>query len=314
MAFTAKELDEWVKGLELSPDDQKIVLEKLGSEKALSKVGSSIMAQRDYSKGMDELKAEKTRLEADLQKKIADEDKKSEDYARSLGTWKTDKEKVLNDAIAAREAAEARLTAVQSKIKEIAPSYAIPESELSSVLNPPASAATTHRSDPPREADTGKFVSKDDFNSTVMNYAKLPAIIFDLGQQHLQLFGPNAPPPDFSALMEEAPKNKLTLKQMWEQKFKVPERRAAIAKETHDKEIADAEKRGAESERTKLLAENPGAAATVRRETGGGSPILDIARKHAKDAPPNAAPSPMRGIEAAISAFNQGTYRTGTGS
>lgn len=312
MAFTATELNEWVKGLELSADDQKIVLEKLGSEKALPKVGSSIMAQREFSRSMDELKAERTRLESDFQKKINDEEAASRAYQNDLGKWKTDKEKILNDAIAAREQAEARLTAVQTKIKEIAPTYAIPESELSSVLTPLASNPPPRRDDPPRDVDTGKFVKQEDFNRVVLDYAKLPAIMVAIEREHLRLFGPNAEMPDFIALMEEAPKAKLPLRQMWEQKFKVAERRAEIAKTAHDAEIADAEKRGAERTRTQMLAENPGLGANVRRESQVGSPVLDISRKHAKDGKPNTDPSPARGVEAAVAAFGHGTYRTGT--
>ncbi|HXP82581.1 MAG TPA: hypothetical protein VN976_21965 [Verrucomicrobiae bacterium] len=314
MPFGATELQEWVKGLDISPEDQRVVLEKLGGEKVIVKVGSSIMAQRDYSRGMDELKAEKTRLETDFQRKVAEEERVSQEYMGSLGKWKTDKEKVLNDAVLAREQAEQRVTAIQGKIKELAPTYAIPESELSSLLAPVTAPAAPRRDDPPREPDTGKFVSKEDFNNTVMNYAKLPAIIFALGQEHLQLFGPNAPPPDFVALMEQAPKNKLSLRQQWEQTFKVPERRTEIAKTAHDKEILEAEKRGGERVRSEMLAENPAAGVTIRREGQPGSPVLEISRKHVKDGKPNTEPSPMRGVEAAIAAINQGTYKTGTGT
>jgi hypothetical protein len=312
MAFTSTELQEWVKGLELSADDQKIVLEKLGSEKVITKVGTSIMAQRDYSRGMDELKAEKTRIEADLAIKIKDEEKKSADYMNELGGWKRDREKVLDEAVSAREQAEQQLAAVQTKIKQLAPTYAIPESELSSILTSPAPSTTPRKQDPPREVDTGKFVSKDDFNHVVMNYAKLPAIMVVIEREHARLFGPQAEMPDFIALMEEAPKNKLTLHEMWERKFKVPERRAEIAKTAHDAEILAAEKRGAEAATSKMLAENPGIGNTVRRENHVGSPVLDISRKNAKDGAPNSSPSPARGVEAAIAAFGQGTYRTGT--
>lgn len=313
MAFGQTELQEWVKGLEISPEDQKIVLEKLGSEKALPKVGSSIMAQRDYSRSMDELKAEKTRLEEDFKKKVADEDRAYQNDTNSLLKWKTDTEKVLLDATTAREQAESKLAAVQAKIKELAPTYAIPESELSSVLTP-ATTPITRKEDPPRDVESGKFVSKDDFNRVVMDYAKLPAIMVAIEREHLRLFGQQAEMPDFIALMDEAGKNKLTLRAQWEQKFKVPERRMAIQKEAHDKEISEAEKRGEESARTKFLAENPGSGVNVRRENQVGSPVLDISRKHAKDGKPNTEPSPARGVEAAIAAFNQGTYRgTGTG-
>ena len=233
MAFTATELQEWVKGLGLPEDKAKVVLESFGAPEVLTKVGDSILARADYSRSMDALKAKETQLQADLAKKIADEEKKTLDYSTSVGKWKEEKEKVLKEAIAAREAAEGRVTEIQGKIKEIAPTYAIPEDQLSSILIPVSTS--TPKNDPtirPRDEER-KYVGVEEFNRTVTSYAKLPAIITVLEREHIKLFGPEAEMPDWIALVEQGK----PLKAAWEEKYKVPERRVAIAKEIHDKEM-----------------------------------------------------------------------------
>jgi hypothetical protein len=303
MAFTATELQEWVKGLGLPEDKAKVVLESFGAPEVLTKVGESVLARADYSRSMDKLKADEAALKADFAKKIADEEKKTLDYSTSVGNWKKEKETVLVEATRKREEAEARLTAVQAKMKEIAPTYGIPEDQLSSIMTP---VVTTERRDPPKDPDTGKFVSAETFNSTVLNYAKLPGIIVTLEREHMRLFGPDSEMPDWTAMIEAGK----PLKQAWEEKYKVPERRAAIAKDIHDKEISEAEKRGAEAARSKFLAENPSGNGVVRRDSDHGSPVLatikrqNEAREGFKDE--------GRGVAAAVAAFQNGTYREKT--
>jgi hypothetical protein len=308
MAFTATELQDWVKGLGLPEDKQKSVLESFGAPEVLTRVGESILARSDYSRRMDELKAKETQLQADLTKKIAEEEKKTLDYSTSVGNWKKDKEKVLADAIKAREDTEAKLAAIQTKIKEVAPTYAIPEDQVNSILS--VAPPNTDRRDSnvrPRDEE-GKYVSQEQFNKTVMDYAKLPAIMTTLEREHLRLFGAEAEMPDWSTIVDEASKNQKSLKQMWEEKYKVPERRAAIAKDIHDKEIAEAEKRGAEAARSKWMAENP-TNGPVRRDSDVGSPALATIKRANEDK--NGRPDEARGVAAAVAAFQEGRYRPG---
>jgi hypothetical protein len=300
MAFTATELQEWVKSLGLPEDKAKIVLESFGAPEVLTKVGETVLARQDYSRNMDKLKAEEKRLAEDFAKKVAEEDRKSTEYATSVGKWKTEKEEVLNKATKAREEAEAKLVAAQAKIKEIAPTYGIPEDQLSSILTPVVARTEPRREDPPRN-ENGEFISKEEFNKTVMNYAKLPAIITTLEREHVRLFGPNAEMPDWMAMVDAGK----PLKQAWEEKYKVPERREALNKEAHDREIAEAEKRGAEAARSKFLAENP-VSAGVRRDSDSGSPVLSEIKR--QNAAREGDKDPGRGVAAAVAAFNEKKY------
>lgn len=303
MAFTATELQEWVKGLGLPEDKAKVVLESFGAPEVLTKVGESVLARQDYSRNMDRLKAEEDRLKADFAKKVADEEKKTLDYSTSVGNWKKEKEAVLNEATRKREEAEARLSAVQGKIKEIAPTYAIPEDQLSSILTP-ITKEPERREDPPRRED-GTYISKEEFNKTVTSYAKLPAIITVLEREHMKLFGANAEMPDWIGMVDEGK----PLRQAWEDKYKVADRRAAIAKEQHDREIAEAEKRGEEAARSKFLSENP-TSGVVRRDSDVGSPVLTTVKRQNQER--EGFKDPARGVSAAVAAFTEGKYREKT--
>jgi hypothetical protein len=307
MAFTATELQEWVKGLGLPEDKAKVVLESFGAPEVLAKVGDSVLARADYSRNMDRLKAEEDRLKADFAKKVTDEEKKTLDYSTSVGNWKKEKETILADAVKKREEAEARLTAVQAKIKEIAPTYAIPEDQLTSIMTPVVASNNDRRDSNvrPRDED-GTYISKEEFNKTVTSYAKLPAIITVLEREHMKLFGVDAEMPDWIALVEQGK----PLKAAWEEKYKVPERRAAIAKDIHDKEIAEAEKRGAESARSKFLTENPANGGVVRRDSDTGSPVLATIKRQNETR--EGFKDEGRGVAAAVAAFQNGTYRDKT--
>jgi hypothetical protein len=302
MAFTATELQEWVKGLGLPEDKAKVVLESFGAPEVLTKVGESVLARADYSRGMDKLKADETALRADLAKKIADEEAKTVAYSKEVGKWKQDKEAVLAEATKKREEAEARLTAVQGKLKEIAPTYGIPEDQISTLMTP--IKITPAGDTPPRDVDSGKWVSKDEYNRALLDMPLVAAIISELQEEHRSLFGSTEPMPKWSEMVKQGK----PLRQNWEERYKVPERRAAIAKDAHDKEIAEAEKRGAEAARSKWLAENP-TSTVVRRDSDHGSPILSVV-KRADDK--SGRPDETRGIAAAVAAFNEGKYRDKT--
>lgn len=303
MPFTATELAEWVNGLGLSEDKKKVVLESFGAPEVLTKVGETVLMRSDYSRQMDALKAEQKKLEDEHKARVAKEDS----FHGELQAWKDGKEKEFKEAVAAREASEARLTAVQAKVKELAPTYGIPDDQLSTIMTPLEKTAspTVKTGDQPRDAE-GKYVPKDEFNKIVTDYAKLPAIITVLEREHIRLFGPNAEMPDWIAMVEAGK----PLRTQWEEKYKVNERRQALAKEQHDREIKEAEERGAQSARSKLLAENPDLGRTVRRDSEQGSPIFKVA--HNQQIPDNDKrtdeKSPQRGVAAAVQAFREKKY------
>jgi hypothetical protein len=313
MAFDQAGLQTWVNTLGLSDADKTVVLAALGKDAILPKVGESILAQGEFTRRMQDLQSKERTLEDQYKARIAEEEKKTTDFVNATGTWKTEKEALANDAIAKREAAEAALNRVKTEIQSLATDYGIPAERIPKFdVTTPTNSTPTHNDLPNRDLE-GKFVTKEYMKGLEGSYVKLPAIITRLDREYERLFGRDAPLVDWEKVIDDAGKNKRTLLQQFETEYKVPERRAAIAKEQHDKEIADAEARGAESARTKLLADNPGLATNTRRENGEGSPILAQARAQATErAKANNTPAPVdesRGVAAAVNAFRQGKYK-----
>jgi hypothetical protein len=312
MSFTTEELTTWVGSLGLPEDEKKTMLTSLGKPEVLAKVGDSILMQQDYSRKQDELVKEKARLETDLQKKQAD----VESFRGELTGWKTRNETKFNEAVAAREKAEAALAAHNGEVKKIAEEYGIPEDRVKSLMTvTPDPNSPPRREDRQRDED-GRYVKTDDFAKAAADVVKVPAILMAIQAEHQQLFGSGGPQLDLLKVVEDAQKNKMSLRQQWESEFKVPEQRTRVADERRNQDLENARKEGAEAERSRILAENPSAASNVRSINAPGSPILDLARKQNSERAKEAAKGPIevdegRGVAAAVAAYNRGTYDQG---
>lgn len=313
MPFTAEELTGWVGGLGLADDKKALVLEALGNPTVIQKVGDSVLAQREFSRKLDELKANETRLNAEHQARM----KKEDEFQKSLSGWKTTKEQEYQTKLQQeRQATEQALTTVRDRMKTLGTNYGIPEEELKPLLE-----AKVNVNDPPvvrtdqRRDDDGKFLPRDEFNKVVNDYAKLPAIMQAITYEHQQLF-PNQPPPDFLKMIDEAGANKRSLKQEWEVQYKVGERRDAIHEEQIQARIKKDVEAAVVAERSRILADNPNVNARVRSESREGSPILHAAVERTQElikAGKLPAPDVNKhdGVSAAVAAFNEGKYQPG---
>lgn len=310
MAWKQKELSEWLKTLGLPEEKLNVALGAIGDDAIAAKIGEGVMAQADYTRQTQTLKDKEKELLAGIQKK----DREADAFRGELTTWKAGKEKEFNDAVTAKTALETQLATVRTSIKSLAGTYGIPDADLAPLMTttPGAAPIVPARTDPQRDTD-GKFLTREE----AQNLPKVTLVMNGLARQHAQLF-PNVPFDDV-AIYDAALKNNRSLEAEWKDTFKVDDRRAELAKATHDSEIAAAEARGAESARSKLLAENPTIAIRVRQGDHQGSPILDRARQQAAaaaDAIRKEGKAPVevsegRGVDAAVKAFNAGTYQGG---
>lgn len=312
MAWAKKELTDWLKGLGLPEDKLNVALGAIGDDAIAAKIGEGVLAQQDYTRNMQGLKDKEKQLLADIDKK----NREADAFRGSLVGWKTDKEKEFNDAVAAKTALERRLEAVRTSIKTIAGTYGIPDTDLAPIMTAdpnPNPAAPPARTEPERDAQ-GKFLTREE----AIDLPKITLVMNGLARQHATLF-PNVPFNDVE-IYDNARKNNRSLEAEWKETYKVDDRRAELAKATHDQEIADAEKRGAESARSALLSENPTLAVRVRQEQHQGSPVLDRARAQGAAAaeaarkagtPPVVEVNEGRGVDSAVRAFNAGKYQGG---
>jgi hypothetical protein len=304
------DIAQWIKGLELPEAEQKVVLEAIGKggEKALKYIEGNQLRQDEFSRKLDDVKKKET----DLAKAIEDENK----FHTELASWKRGSEKRLADATAAREAAERKLATARDKVKELGTEYEIP----AETLDPLFEGVTTPNNNEPPVRREPEIVDPDlqpvtmgTFRAEARAYAKFAALIPSLEREHYRLFGDTAEAPNWEKLIEEtvAARGAKTIKQVYEETFKVAEKREEIRNNAHQADIEKARKEGADAERTKILADNPTAATSVRTGERQGSPVLAMATRQAAEAAKNGTPPPRttNPVQAAVNAFNDGKYK-----
>lgn len=307
------DLKQWVAGLKLPEAEQKAVLDAIGKggDESLKYIEGNQLRQDEFSRKLDDVK----KKEAELAKAIADENK----FHGELATWKKGSEKRLADAVAAREAAERRLAAARDKVKEIATEYEIPAETLDPLFEGVTATPANNNEPPARRAPENddpdqQPVTVGTFRAEARAYARFAALIPSLEREHYRLFGDTAQAPDWENLIEKtvAAKGAKTIKQVYEEEFKVAEKREEIRNSAHQADIEKARREGAEAERAKLLADNPAMGVQTRTGERQGSPVLDHARRQAEAAARTGGnPRPaVSAVQAAVDAFNKGTYKT----
>jgi septal ring factor EnvC (AmiA/AmiB activator) len=309
------DLSAWVKGIGLSEAEEKTVLEALnkGGEKATKYIEENQLRQSDYSKKMDALTADVKKKETELATKIANEDK----YHDSLASWDTKRKKELSDATAAREKAEAALAAARDKVTKLAADNDLPADEIAKLFEG-APVSTNVNQNTNQNVDTkeldSRFVSKEMFQAEARAYGKFAALIPGLERQYFKLFGDTADPPNWEALIDKAiaANGAKNIKQIFEEEYKISEKREELKNAETESRIKAAREEGATQERAKLLADNPtlsdrGGVRSGERE---GSPVLALATKQRMEAEKGKAPvASQNPVAAAVAAFNSGKYK-----
>lgn len=307
------DLGKWVEGLKLPEAERKVVLDALGKggEDALKYIEGNQLRQDEFSKKMNDLQTDIQKKEKDLEAKIANEDK----YHNSLATWDTKRKKELEDATTARKKAEDALAAARDRVTALATEHDLPADEIQKLFEgaPVARQETHERGVDPKELDN-RYVTRESFQIEAKSYARLATMIPALERQHFKLFGDAAEAPDWEKLIEETTKlgGAKTLKQVYEETYKVSEKREELRNADIDARVKKAREEGEEAARAKILADNPTIGQSIRSGEREGSPVLALATKQRIEAdkgkPPIAAQSP---VAAAVAAFNSGKYKTG---
>jgi hypothetical protein len=162
-----------------------------------------------------------------------------------------------------------------------------------------------------------RYVTRETFQTEARAYAKFAALIPSLERQHFKLFGESAQAPNWEQLIEKtvAARGTLTLTQVYEQEYKVPEKREEVRNSEVESRIATKVKEAVDQERARILADNPTLADRNNARSGEreGSPVLALASKQAAEAAKTGVklaslPSP---VSAAVAAFNSGKYKAG---
>jgi hypothetical protein len=308
MPYAVADLEKFVADLGLPADKAKMVLDSIGADEgARNKFGEHVLRQQDYSSKMDALKTEQQRLETEYKSKVAQE----EAFHASVATWKTEAEKKTEEAITkARREAEDRLANASAKIRTLATNHGIPEDEIKDLLVAPANPNPNPQ---PRDPETGKFMTTEQYLRDADFYARLPGIMSSKEREYYRLYGTDAPDINWDKVIDASKTNKKPLGVMFDETYKLAEKRQEIEAKKHADDIAAAEKRGEEAALSKLLAEHPEMTGRVVNRERPGSPILERAREHAKlpDAPKPSPNASRDAVSAAVQAFQDGKYKSG---
>ncbi len=308
------DIAKWVEGLKLPEAERAAVIAAIGKggDEALKYIEGNQLRQDEFSRKLNDLQNDVKKKETELNARMA----KENEFHDSLANWNTKRKTELDTATAAREKAEKALATARDKVLELAKENDLPADDIAKLFEgAPETRRETNdnRGVDPKELDS-RYVTIDSFRVEAKSYARLATMIPSLERQHFKLFGDAAEPPDWEKLIEETTKlgGAKTLKQVYEETYKVAEKREELTNASWNAKIETAKKEAAEAERAKILADNPAMGQSIRTGEREGSPVLALANKQRAEAdkgkPPVTAQNP---VAAAVAAFNSGKYKTG---
>jgi hypothetical protein len=298
-----EELADWIGELKKTgeiKDEEIATLETiLGKEKVLPVLRKSVLATSEFSKQMDKLKKE-------YDEKVAAEDT----FHTDVATWKKGAQEKLNRAIQERQSLEASIrTLAEQNDADPEKDWGIKLSRTSESDSERTRRSTVTRRDTSNNGDgdddnRGAFDSKvlDGLANDIRQSPRFTAALADIQAEHFELFG--KPLKGTTQIVDRAIKERKSIREIWEQENKVPDRRAELDKtqrEAHDKEVGDAAVTRYVSEHAVDPSMTP-----TRTRSESGSPMLNQFYANKK---PNEQKPEERSVSGAIEAFRSGKYR-----
>lgn len=215
----AGEFKAWIEAqTDLTAEEKASILSAFSTEKLLGVADKGVMTQSRFNRSMDELRAKQQELAAERTRLEANWNKANQEYLEMQDNVATTQAQL--------DAKEKEVAALRQKADAVAvdPTKVITPEQLLDLRKQDAEAQTAFFAD-----------------------------ILEIQDEHQTLFGAKLSPREIIAKVTES--NKLP-RQWWEETYKVPEKRAEIAKAAHDKEIADAVEKGKQEAITAMS--NPG--------------------------------------------------------
>ncbi len=296
--------EEWLKEIGFT-DDEVETMKATYTPERMVKIAEGYMRQTDYDRTMDEGHAALTTAQTDLAAANARLNTEMAEWATVQRNGKEASTKLEGDL----EAAQTRVTELTSRVTKLATDAGVdPKTILGDVnVTPPKDT----------KPDMTGYVKVDDLEAEInkrlgglaSGILDVPAELFQLGQEHQQLFGK---PLDTRPIVAEIKKRagtannqeSLDPRAVWEELHDVVDKREAVATATHDAEIAAAVERG----RTEQASEQaiPGSTTAPGRHA---AIFGDKDRKSALE-----RPQPLTTVNAAAAALTSGKYRHGSGA
>ncbi len=285
----------WLEGLKksgaLTDEQMQVLMEASGKTEFVDYVGETAMNRSDYSKRQNDLQTE---FQAKTQELT--------DYQRELANWRGMTEKEVSTIKAEAE----QLRAERQRLIGVAQSYGLTESDLGDPVAPftqhPSLAATKPNPSAPQadQIDPAKYLSRDEFVQKETLYSLLPAEIADIMAEHRELFGKEA---RLRPIVEKAMKEQRSVREVYEEEYKVADRRSELATAEREAEI----KRRVDEELVKYRSENPDARIPLPND---GSFALRTVLPKGDETSTNQAFRQSTAVDAAVARWNQLDHKT----
>lgn len=301
------ETQAWLEGLRkdgnVSDEAYNQIKASLESNsKADEYVKGSALRQADYSKKMDDVR-EAQKAAADATNALATKQAEVVRYQIEVANWKDGAETKYKQTVDESEKLERRASAATARLRAIAMANGLDPAEVLKDIDI-IPTEEVNRQNMTQNIDTSKFLTQEQFEvnvkKAVSESAVIEAAIYDVASEHKRLFGQDLP--NARELVQGALASKQTLTQFWENKFKVPEKRAEAAETAFNERVNKA----VEEKTSKFLSEQALNQSGQHMTPGNiNSPVFrpDVLKPISADHQSGA------GISAAIAAAASGKYR-----
>lgn len=306
--MASKETANWLEGLKA---EGKISDEVLATLKTATDASSdldnyikgSALRQGDYSRVMGEIQKAQKDVE-NSQRLLQEKEVATTKFQTELGEWKAGAQKNYDKALAERETAERKAAAYIAKLKNVAAASGFDPDEILKELDV-VEQKPVETAQP--QFDAAKYLTIEQAQKFTAEAAYLDAMIYDIGEQHRDLFGSRLP--NAKELVAEAVNSKQSIEQVWKNKYKVDDK----IKERSD---ADVQKRiddAVTTERNKILSErglpNPRPDRNTDPYTSHKLFSNPALKAEAEKAHHNDLSASSEGVSAAVASFNEGKYK-----
>ncbi len=281
-------LEELKKTGAISEDEWKVLEAAADKPQVAEFIGGSQLRQSDYNRRMNELKSQYDVKAAEILQ-----------YEKDLANWRGNTEKSVTQL--KQELQLARTEA--QRLRDTAKAYGLAEEDLGVPVAPhtapPGVDDPQNRKGHDPEFDPTQFLKKTEIEELGQTAFLLPAEINDIVAEHVELFGKQ--PKGMRQIVEQAMRERRTVREVYEETFKVADRRTEIAEQQKEAEI----KRRVEEQIAAWRTENP--EARIPYPGRPGSSVLDRnsdTLSLPENFQPNSIPSKQESVAAAVARWN----------
>lgn len=247
MAATEWTVEQWltqIAGNAAIPEDKrKVILETLSDKQIADNLKKQHLAPADYSRKMDELKADRDRLEAanrTRQEQLANDFKSLTEFRAKAN----EQIQQVNQTLTAAQQREAKLREAVVKVTkdyELSPADLGLDSSLLSPMDVTPRPTPQPATQPNGGGGDKPWVSREDLAKLHQDFSAYPVELHDIGVRHRKIFGEDI---ELGPLYEQALRERRPVMDVWLETHKVQERVRANEEATFQKRLDEEREKG----------------------------------------------------------------------